>query len=447
MFSFQIKSFNTLISTYTWDDGVPGFESITNNTTDGLVVSGYAPYVSVEFEAAGVRHLPSGLVGPSFETYIDWDFGDFYNHTENKETILREANETVRHTYSMPGTYTVSFIARELYRVYTDKVYDPLQDVCRAGDALWGWKDTTFGKKNQQTWNAQITSRKPWVEPEACLDKFCIPWTWSSLATSIRWSETFDTSNNYPKMWTKQGFSEPTPCQMSTFKYYLSTDYTYVTNNTCKITVVEKPPVANLYSTNQSNTTSSPASAFLCADGCISGSFPIQRIVWDFNDGTDLLEIDRFNIDAIVSVSVFYNNSFPNDINDPRNYSVVHEYNSTEKVTFYPSISVYSCNTSTSDRCSTTFRLPVKETLDISIVNSRCINDNLFLASTYLDTLCLHKIDMNNVTSISSADTLDVSAPPNTIRNYPGKLTNSQGNDGTGFAELLKNQIQRYEYL
>lgn len=445
MFSFKIKSYSTVLSTYTWDDGVPTENTIIDSITNNLDVSGYAPYLNIEFEAMGVRHMPEGLVGPAFETYIDWDFGDYYNYTENKETVLKENNETVRHTYSMPGTYTVSFVAREIYRVYTDKVYDPLQDVCRYKDELWGWKDVEQGKRNQQTWDMLLTSQKLWVEAEECLDKYCIPWTWSALTTSVRWADTVDSSKTYPKIWSRQGFAEPSPCKLSTFKYYLSTDFTYVTNNTCKITVIEKPPTANLYVTNQTTTTSAPATAYLSPDGCMSGSYPIQRIVWDFDDGSDLLEVDRFNINTIDYV--LYNGSYPDDVDDPRNYTVRHVYDSNEKTTFYPSISVYSCNTNTSDSCSTVLRLPVRATLDINIVNTRCVNDNLFIASTYLDNLCLHKIDMSSAVSGSLVSKDINTTPSNIIKNYPGKISSSTGNDGVGFAELLKNQIQRYEYL
>lgn len=448
MFSFQIKTYTTTNSSYTWDDGIPSSDNLVTQTTDSLNVSGYAPMVSVEFVASGYHKITTPQASLVNETYIDWDFGDYYNFTENKETTIKENNETVTHTYCMPGEYTVSFIAREMYRVYKGLVYDAYQDICRIGEAQWRWSDTVDSMSNMQTWNSLTTSNKPWIEPKDCIDRYCIPWAWSTLNTlgsAITWLDTSNTSS-YAKTWSKQGFSTAQPCN-STFAYYVSTDYTYVSNNACKITVLEKPPTANLYCTLQSTTTSTPASAYLCTDGCVCGSYPLQRIVWDFDDGSDMFVVDRFNINTLTAANIVFNNSFPNDINDPRNYTIIHEYNSTEKLTFYPSISVYSCNTNTSDACSTVFGPLIKKDLDINVVDARCFNNNLFLVSVYNDTTCLHKVNLNSVSATNNNTELLSYKPTNTIKNYPGKIVNTLGNDGQGFIELLKNKIQRYEHF
>lgn len=439
-FSLSLKSFASTSSSYSWDTGTP---QTTLMPTSSLSLTGYAPYMCVEFTSHGSHRTRAVKTSPTLVTYIDWEFEDHYNHNESSETIINEETESVTHTFCMPGVYTgFSFMAREMFRLYPTYTYDYRQDLCKSGNSLWSWNDTLSGKTNQQTWNALVTGKR-WVDPESCIDSYCIPWTWSALnstVSAVTWLEARDTGK-FSKTWGQGGYPTNQTCTQFNYNYIIDSAHTYVTNPHCVITVLEIPPKANLYSTQQSLTTAVSASVIFCADGCVSGSFPIQRIVWDFNDSSELLTVDRFGVASLTANSnIIYNGSFSDDIYDPRNYNVKHVYLSDLKSVYYPSITAYSCNTDTSDCCSTVIGPLSSIDLDFNVINSRCVNNELLIVSEYNNTVCMHTLNISSVSSVSSlSDTSNI--PPNPIKNYPNKISTSRGNNGSGFAELLSNKI------
>jgi hypothetical protein len=116
---------------------------------------------------------------------------------------------------------------------------------------------------------------------------------------------------------------------------------------------VELPPVANIiYTTVPTGTT--PHTITFSPTGCIPGSFPIDRIDWDFGDGTPIVTHTRYAPPS--GTNITYNNKFTSDINDVRNYDITHTYIRGVKTypVFYPSLTCYSANTNTQDSCSTT---------------------------------------------------------------------------------------------
>jgi hypothetical protein len=81
-----------------------------------------------------------------------------------------------------------------------------------------------------------------------------------------------------------------------------------------------------------------PMTVFFNATGIIPGSFPIGRIDWDFGDGTDIYEVNRW----------------PDNV-DPRDEVVSHTFHRhlySEPSTFTVSISVYSDRTNSFTSCS-----------------------------------------------------------------------------------------------
>ena len=80
-----------------------------------------------------------------------------------------------------------------------------------------------------------------------------------------------------------------------------------------------------------------------------TGSFPIEQIDWDLGDGSPILTQKRWDVNR--SEDFIFNNNFPFDWEDPRNYDVVHTYSKTNDsdFTFYPSLTVYASSTKSSD--------------------------------------------------------------------------------------------------
>ncbi len=85
-----------------------------------------------------------------------------------------------------------------------------------------------------------------------------------------------------------------------------------------------------------------------------TGSFPIEKIVWDLGDGSPLLTKTRW--DTNTSLPFVTSGSLSADPLDPRNFDIIHTYTKPDNsvYSFYPSISVYTQSTGTMDVCSIT---------------------------------------------------------------------------------------------
>jgi len=464
MISLDTTNITTVLPNYSWDNGSPLLKNNADfyvNSINRQILKGYAPYTTVTFTITGGSKIQSGKTSDVFLTYNDWDFNDHYNSLENKTTTIQQDTASVTHTFCMPGTYNISVLAREIYRVYTTPTYDFLGESCKSQGAYWRWSDTLLNRTDARTWNNTISARRTWVDPEACVDQYCVSWAWYQLTSdlsavnshydskqritvydshAVTWWEALDV-NVYSKTWHTQGVPDDRVCSQFTYNYYLSTAYTAV-HPGYHIEVLEIPPRANVYCTADTYLSAVPVIATLCADGTVAGSFPIQKIVWDFDDGSDLFVVNREDVTSISALDIItYNKSFSSDPLDPRNYSVKHTYARTDIDTFYPSITAYSCNTNTSDSCST--RLGPVSAYHVSsdnfqLINARANNNSIILASNYKNALHLHKL---NTTQSTSYETLTVNTPKNKIRNYPRKISSSTGYTGIDFQELLLNKI------
>jgi hypothetical protein len=95
--------------------------------------------------------------------------------------------------------------------------------------------------------------------------------------------------------------------------------------------------------------------AFFTASSIIPGSFPIDRIDWDFGDGTTQ-SITRYPVLSTTDqgLNVVNISAYTYDMNDPRNIAVPHAYNNTTGITqlYNIGITAYACNTNTSISCS-----------------------------------------------------------------------------------------------
>jgi hypothetical protein len=127
------------------------------------------------------------------------------------------------------------------------------------------------------------------------------------------------------------------------------------------VRVLEIPPTAylSIEQPNNIDDRTSPLTVRLSPRFVKTGSFPIEKIVWDLGDGSPLLTQRRWSNDT--SAPFVFSNQFDVDWQDPRNYDVVHTYRKTPEsgFAFYPSITAYASSTGTFD-CASTVVGPLK---------------------------------------------------------------------------------------
>jgi hypothetical protein len=447
--SFSILCAQTVLSSYSWDQGVPFDEDIEtpvvvpDTTTE--YISGYAPAFRVYFQnKTDIAVIPANSNG-----YInfEWNFGDFYNDRTNKVSLSCPAD--VRHTYIMPGKYTVSLTyARSVSR----QLVDIDSTLCFGKYNInWYWDKfisvigtpSAFNAENFfNTWD-EVACDQPfqkwWDDEFGCYQKYCKYWSWEDLKSSKNSKVTWDQAETdavFEKKW--QFEANDSVCTTKAPNWYTTTDASQETvTKTLLIDVKELPPKAGLFCITTPLTGISPYRVRLSPRTTECGSFPIDRIDWDFNDGSPIQTVVRQNTlsrvlstttinetnsltsvfiqqtltgefvesldiispiptiytvlddKAVLSSTVgytpalsssvlltyyialtslkeelsvipmpglIYNGTYFDDLLDPRNYDLEHTYYRNLDIypVFYPSITAYSSNTSTSDSCCTT---------------------------------------------------------------------------------------------
>lgn len=121
------------------------------------------------------------------------------------------------------------------------------------------------------------------------------------------------------------------------------------------LTLKENAPQARIHSVTQPVQGDSPLTLEFTPIHCIPGSFPIDRIDWDFGDGSPIKTITRQTIIS-ADPDILFTDTFNWNPTDLRNYNMRHTYyrSSYETQIFYPSLTCYNANTDLSDACSTT---------------------------------------------------------------------------------------------
>lgn len=131
-----------------------------------------------------------------------------------------------------------------------------------------------------------------------------------------------------------------------------------ITNSTASfmISVVEIMPTAYLSSSISFNPDDIifPLTVTITPRYTQTGSFPIEKIVWDLGDGSPLITKTRW--DGNTSLPFVSSGALSADLLDPRNFDIVHTYNKPNNsvFSFYPSITAYTYSTGSSDTCSIT---------------------------------------------------------------------------------------------
>lgn len=183
-------------------------------------------------------------------------------------------------------------------------------------EIVWLWDNIT----NQQT--GRFTTNLTWDETR-CTDPGSVTWDFAS---------TF--------------------CRGDTKNLLLSTTVETIINEAF-IRVLEIPPQAFLQ-VIQPEDRSSPLTVTLSPRNIISGSFPIEKIVWDLGDGSPLLTQRRWS--PTLEAPFVYSGILSEDWEDPRNYDIVYTYRKTPTSSFmyYPSLTAYASSTGTLDSAAAT---------------------------------------------------------------------------------------------
>jgi hypothetical protein len=370
--AFSVVSGQTVPLNYSWDKGVPfGGKAGTSTyvTSFTNVITGYAPGLKVIFSNNSSYDAGSDT---TYQDSYSWNFGDYYNIRSNSLTINCPMN--VEHTYIMPGIYVVNL---NHTRTQTLQVIDPTLTYCQGIYGFqWYWDNLKKGFATALTWDqlgcnttlpaGQQRYIKHWASETGCFDRYCSLWDWYDLQSvsngggnPYTWEDTSGTGK-YPKKWYGQeGQVKAATCTTDTdakVNTVINTDHGTAVSNVI-IQVFELPPKAGLVCINNNNiyntvSGTSPFNVHLSPRSCIPGSFPIDRIDWDFGDGTGVVTVERY---TPPNSTIFTNNNiFSDDPLDPRNFDALHAYvhNINNANVFYPSITAYASSTGTTDSVS-----------------------------------------------------------------------------------------------
>jgi len=410
--NFTILSGLTVPSNYTWDLGLPLETPLTTTTafTTTNYISGYAPGLKIL-----IRNTSTELPGYEYLEYL-WNFGDYYNDINN--IVSLSAFSGIEHLYIMPGKYTISLTLKQ---TKLTPPIDPLAHTCIGKyNIRWFWDDLLSTQLNNVTWDdTQCTGTKAkwWDSEYQCIQKHCKVWSWINLKentdTPIKWEET-KTNTAFEKKWVYE--PNDTICSIpdATFLNTLNA----VESTTIKtgiVEVLEISPKAKLQCLTAPLTGISPYTVILSPRTSVAGSFPIDRIDWDFNDGTPIKTVSRY-VTPDSSIFTFTNNIF-DDPKDPRNYDAVYTYIRNKNYSlFYPSLTCYSSNTFAKDSCSLAIGPILLPSLlaNVHIIKQRNTNYGILYAG-----LTQSKLFFTVQNSKLSATSITINTPQNPlINNY-----------------------------
>ena len=361
---FYILNATTVPENYSWDIGIPLETEVTTSVanTTTLYASGYAPALRVYF----YNNSESDTI--SYPTVMyNWNFGDYYNSISNFVSLT--CVSVIDHLYIMPGRYTVTL--NHIQTTEGTNLNPAITNLLCLGkyDVNWYWDSLASGLENATTWDQTMRNPaasatpfriKQWsdgilTQTGPCFQKYCKYWTWSDLdingANPLNWSDTF-TDAQFEKQWAFE--RNDTICTVEDATFLTTLDSIESSITKVVIDVKELPPVANMYCVTQPVTGVSPLTVKLTPRTSKCGSFPIDKIVWDFGDGSPLKTITRYA--SPTGSDVEQSGYFISDPLDVRNYDVIHTYKRTQNTypVFYPSLTCYSSCTHTSDSCSIT---------------------------------------------------------------------------------------------
>jgi hypothetical protein len=200
-------------------------------------------------------------------------------------------------------------------------------------------------------------------------------------------------------------------------------------NEKNSITILNILPSAGFFPITPSIGTA-PHSVQFTAKTTIPGSFPIDKIVWDFGDGSPLLTVSRYI--TAVNNQLIQTNTFSSDPADPRNFEPVHIYQRlyNEYSIFYPSITAYSGSTADTDTCSNTIGPIFLPNLnELKILKSKSTTTGSFYAIKNNNSVAF----VSTLTSSPSEASTTIKLPTGPIRNSSAQPILYSGNSGTDY--------------
>jgi hypothetical protein len=329
----------------------------------------------------------------------------------------------------------------------------------------------TIYPESQKHWDRSSLQRKSLLLQKEKIYYFEARW-WQQYAQSYidigwgstdpswkkyRWDETLRTGDN-PKLWLREGYSAD-----AEIEHVYTVPQTYTPSLCVKVTadlennyiyddedadydavrLDEIGPTAN-FAVLSTDYGFSPLTIEFTPRSTKPGSFPIERIDWDFGDGTPLVTISRHTTLTGDSNIIFTINPTVKDLEDPRNYNVRHTYTRstfTDPRTFYPSITAYSAVTDAHSSCSREIGpigLKAKPQKDIIKTNFYGVNNNATFVFDFQGQAAVLRKDnkyKKELTTLTSEKPLQ---PPNRIVYENDLGTNVAQNTGLGFKELIK---------
>lgn len=199
----------------------------------------------------------------------------------------------------------------------------PCFNLDQSGQTIWSWKNLTEANGKSTTYNS--------------------PLTWNQLREIEPRHVTWDYTVDY--------------CAGASFSPSMSSSTSTITR-TAVVKVLENLPVAYIQVFQPADRLS-PMKVTLSPRQVISGSFPIEKIVWDLGDGSPLLT--RYRWSKNIDYPFVFSGYISDDYQDPRNYDIEYTYTKTKdtEFCFYPSLTAYASSTSSSD-CAAAVVGPLK---------------------------------------------------------------------------------------
>jgi hypothetical protein len=315
----------------------------------------------------------------------------------------------------------------------------------------WFWDELNQEKETALTWDDTVIGsprEKNWDDEVECFEKYCKLWTWKDLSTDssnpVSWDNTAS-DTLYTKKWMFEG--NDTICKVENADFLTSVntiEQTVIKN--FLVEVKEKPPIAGMHCVTRPSGGISPLTVQLTPSLSLCGSFPIERIDWDFNDGSPIKTINRYTVNLSVT-DLIYNDAFPLDPLDVRNYDVSHTYVKTKNSysIFYPSLTCYSANTNTSDSCSIAIgpvSLSSVSTQTALLKNRNTIKGNLYTIDIG------NNVGFFTTNEISSSQIVSVNLPSNTIRDTYGQIPfDHYGNTGESYPPSYEPDCSRWTLI
>jgi len=337
--SLDILTVDTVPSDFSWDQGVDKrVPAKVSSTVGGLpLYIGYAPITTVRLSSVTDHFEFDPLNSIKGKNLRIVDFGDYYNSETNLCKALGTDGECFKHTYIMPGTYSVTIYTTD-YTIITE-----LTDVLDSSHTYF--QSGVDIRENNLAWQWDNMLRKPKLP----------------FNRSVTWDEL--NFQNYPDVtWNRIAGTSLTEIDKSgnivdnTTQALIADDITTSRTGNFFIQVKEITPTAYLSATMPLTPKEyiSPLTVRLSPRYTQTGSFPIEKIVWDLGDDTPNITQRRWHNSE--ELPFVFTGALSEDKADPRNYDVIYTYTKTPETdySFYPSITAYACSTGTYDTCKIT---------------------------------------------------------------------------------------------